>query len=297
MSVDISAQSVVKFAISLAPLCFSTGIPLMYLSYENIPGPKDALVARFALPMLSDVGRHDPPRIIFTTGLCLLSAVYVVLIMITDRYLWQRINRMSSQALALSSPHRLTVINQRARWVGLISVALLAMTALVPNNVSLMIHNTVAAVHFVTSAIWGLMIVHILDRTSPHGDPQQERHNRRGITLKKWLAITNLVSSFMVVALFGVFKSLNAEDDHRQSPIMDATPWLQWLRWVAWPMFEYVVVACENILTWTLYYDFAGLNFQLNVVPKPVVTKPCVPSSPSSSSSLYASFNHEDKSE
>jgi hypothetical protein len=59
------------------------------------------------------------------------------------------------------------------------------------------------------------MMVHILDRTSPHGDPQQERLNRRGIALKKWLAITNLASSFMVVALFGVFKSLDAEDDHR----------------------------------------------------------------------------------
>jgi hypothetical protein len=58
------------------------------------------------------------------------------------------------------------------------------------------------------------------------------------------------------------------------------------------PMFEYVVVACENILTWSLYYDFAGLNFQLNVVP--ALSKPASPlPSPKSSSS---SFN-EDKSE
>jgi hypothetical protein len=64
-----------------------------------------------------------------------------LIVMITDRYLWQRINRMSklvrpllpllysysyflnplvtiigSQALALSSPQRLLVVNHRARW-------------------------------------------------------------------------------------------------------------------------------------------------------------------------------------
>lgn len=281
MTISISAQSVVKFAITLAPLCFSTGIPWMYLTYDNIPGPADPLVRRFALPMLSDVGRRDPPRIIFTTGLCLLSAVYVVIIMIADRYLWQRINRMSSHALAVSSPHRLMIVNHRTRWMGLVSVALLAMTGLVPNTVSLIIHNTVAAVHFITSAIWGLMMVHILERTSPHADHQQELANRRGISYKKWLAIINLASSFMVVALFVVFKSLDAEDDHRQSPIMDATPSLQWLRWVGWPMFEYIVVACENLLTWSLYRDFAGLTFQLNLVPSVSTTKSAPPSSPS----------------
>jgi len=293
MSVDISAQNVVKFAISLAPLCFTSGIPAMYLTYENIPGPSDPFIKRFTLPMLSDVGRYDPSRIIFTAGLCMLSAVYVVLVLIGDRYLFQRINQMSSRALATSSSQRLMELNYQARWVGILSVSLLALTALVPNTVSLIIHNTVAAVHFVTSAIWGLMVVHILDRTSPHPDAQQERANRRGITLKKWLAYMNLGSSAMVVALFFVFKAINAHDDHIQPEIMHATPWLQWLRWVIWPMFEYVVVACENIYTWTLFYDFAGFNLQINLAPSLTTTKQAP--SPKSSSARVPSSMDDDK--
>jgi hypothetical protein len=241
----------------------------MYLSYSNIPGPKDPLVARFSLPMLSDVGRHDPTRIIFTTGLCLLSAVYVVIILIADRLLWLRINRMSSAAVAVTSPLQLQTVADRARWLGIFSVALLALTALIPNTYSLMGHNTVAAVHFITSAIWGLMFVQVLERTSLSSDPVIEANLRRGIKFKKWAVWTNLASSFMVVALFGVFKSLDAEDDHRQSDIMDASPALQWLRWVAWPLFEYVVVMCENLFTMSLYHDFAGLdvNFSVSVLP------------------------------
>jgi len=186
-------------------------------------------------------------------------------------------------------------VSHRARWLGIFSVILLALTALIPNTFWLIGHNTVAAAHFITSALWGFMLVHVLERTSPSSDPVTEAQNRQGIQFKRWTAWTNLGASFMVVALFGLFKSFDAHDDHKKSDIMDASPSLQWLRWVLWPLFEYVVVACENLLTASLYWDFAGLDFTLavNTTTTPMVKSPTSATSDaiSSSSSVISHLN------
>jgi len=191
----------------------------------------------------------------------------MILLVFMDLHVKNRITRMSSRALSIMSPIKLGNVAQRAFLIGIVCVILLALTSLIPNTYSLIVHNTIAAAHFVTAGIWQLHIVYILDHTSPHQDPHSEAVNRHGIRLKKQLAWLGLASTGMVIGLFGVFKSLGAEDDHVQSDVMDNSPALQVLRWILWPGFEYITVICENVFTWTLYQDLQGLGLSISLAP------------------------------
>jgi len=270
----IGPKVVIAVACCLAPVCFASAIPIMYQTYTDIPGPNDPFVARFHLPMLSDVGRQDPTRIIFTAGMCLLAAVYAPIIVMMRQFVLVRINTMSGEALASHSASRLARYNDWATGMGLASIFLLACTGLVPNTVHLMMHNTAAALHFITSGIWQLLTVLVLHRTAHSPDPRTHAANRSGITFKLTAALLNLLCGTMVVALFFLFKTMGAHDDHTPSTALDNSAGLQWLRWVIWPLFEYVVVLMENMFTWSLFSDLKHWEFALTLVP--VSAKPRV---------------------